>query len=317
MRCTLAISGNLGLESEIKNLCQRIDKEGREHWWIAKDVAEAFESAGYHLLPRHFYTPIPDPEIVSKLDFEAESYPFREGQFSEKTALQFLNTIASYAGELEKNFPWDGSSKTGYKWDNFFFTGIDASSLYTFIRTEKPKRIVEIGSGFSTHVALQAVSENGFGNIVCIEPYPTPTLLKLSKEIEILQEKVQSIPLDMFSSLEPGDILFIDSAHVSCLASDVNYELFQILPTLKKGVLVHIHDIFLPFEYPRDWLVDRRWYWNEQYLLYALLRMSDAFQVLMPNVYLRKRHSKAIQEALPFLGQQALSGCSIWLKKTS
>jgi len=303
------------LESEIKNLCQRIGKEGRDHWWIKTSVSEAFESAGYHLLPRHFYTPIPDPELVSRLDFEAEAYPFKENQFNEKTALQFLKTIATYAEEIEKNFPTTGHSTTGYYWNNFFFRGIDASSLYTFIRTEKPNKVVEIGSGFSTHIALQATKENGLGRITCIEPYPTPVLLELSNQIEIIQDKVQNVPLEIFSSLESGDILFIDSAHVSCLGSDVNYELFQILPRLKEGVLIHIHDVFLPFEYPRDWVIDRRWYWNEQYILYALLRMSDSFEVLMPNVYLQKRHPNAILDALPFLGQEALSGSSFWLRK--
>lgn len=307
---------NSGLESEIKNLCQRIDNEGRDHWWIKTSVAEAFESAGYHLLPKHFYSPLPDPELVSRLDFEAEAYPFPPGQFSDDKALKFLKTIATYAGEIEKHFPIQGLSKSGYTWENFFFRGIDASSLYTFIRTEKPQRVVEIGSGFSTHIALQAIEENGFGTITCIEPFPTPKLLELSKRVEIIQDKVQNVPLEFFSSLERGDILFIDSAHVSCLGSDVNYELFQILPNLKEGVLVHVHDIFLPFEYPRDWVVDRRWYWNEQYLLYALLRVSNVFEVLLPNVYLLKRHAKAISEALPFLGEGALSGCSIWLRKT-
>jgi len=308
-------SRNTTLGSEIKNICKRISKEGRDHWWIKTEVSEAFESAGYHLLPRHFYTPIPDPELVSKLDFEAETYPFKEGQFSEIKALEFLKTIATYSAEIEKNFPTTGLSKTGYTWNNFFFRGIDASSLYTFIRTEKPKRGVEIGSGFSTHIALQATLENGLGRITCIEPYPTPMLLELTKQIEIIQDKVQNVPLETFSSLESGDILFIDSAHVSCLGSDVNYELFKILPRLKEGVVVHIHDIFLPFEYPRDWVIDRRWYWNEQYILYALLRMSDAFEVILPNVYLQKRHPNAILDALPFLGQDALSGSSIWLRK--
>jgi len=129
------------------------------------------------------------------------------------------------------------------------------------------------------------------------------------------QSNVQTAPREAFSSLTSGDILFIDSSHVSCLGSDVNFEIFEILPNLPKGVVVHLHDIFLPFEYPREWVVERRWYWNEQYLLYAFLRMNDAFEVLMPNRYMIRRHSARVSAALPFLGGLAHSGVSFWMQK--
>jgi predicted O-methyltransferase YrrM len=303
------------LREHISRLCKEIDDQGREFWWIKPEVAAEFEAGGYHLLPRHFYSPVADPETAAGIDFTKEFYPLHNLRFSESASLNVLDSISRYSEELAQEFPAVTPAEANFYWENPFFAGLDAAALYTMIRTIRPQQIVEIGSGFSTHISLRALERNGRGKLTCVEPNSTPKLLELSDEIQIIPSKVQEAPTELFASLAPGDILFIDSSHVSCLGSDVNFEIFEILPHLAAGVIVHFHDIFLPFEYPRDWVVDRRWNWNEQYLLYAFLRMNDSFEVWMPNNYVTRQHSAKVSEALPFLDVLATPGASFWLRK--
>jgi hypothetical protein len=306
----------LQLSEDIRRLCKEIDDQGREYWWIKPDVAAAFEAGGYHLLPRHFYSPIADPETASGTDFNRELYPLHDLKFSESASLKFLKTIAEYSEELAREFPAAAPAESGFYWDNPFFVGLDAAALYTMVRTVRPQQIVEIGSGFSTHISVRALERNGRGELTCVEPIPTAKLLELSDRIQIVQSGVQKTPTELFASLAPGDILFIDSSHVSCLGSDVNFEIFEILPNLPAGVIVHFHDVFLPFEYPREWVVNRRWNWNEQYLLYAFLRMNESYEIWMPNSYIVRRHAAKVSAALPFLDVLANPGASFWMRKT-
>lgn len=168
--------------------------------------------------------------------------------------------------------------------DNTWFGISCAVALYGMIMLNKPKHIIEIGSGFSTSVMLDT-NEHCFNNeidIQCIEPRPQrlKKLLKESDRILIHENDLQEVPLDLFSKLEPNDILFIDSSHVMKTGSDVSYELFEILPMIPKGVYIHFHDVFWPFEYPLSWLAEGRAY-NEQWVLRALLTDSTAYKVTL------------------------------------
>jgi len=306
---------SLPISDEIRRLCRQIDDQGREYWWIKPHITAAFEAGGYHILPRHFYSPIADPETVAATDFDKELYPLHDLAFNENAAMAFLESISQYARELAGQFPAHGPADTDFFWDNPFFTGLDAAALYTAVRTIRPRQIVEIGSGFSTHVSLRALELNGQGKLTCVEPHPTAKLLELSDRVQIVQSNVQKAATDLFTSLLADDILFIDSSHVSCLGSDVNFEILEILPNLRKGVIVHFHDVFLPFEYPRAWVIDRHWHWNEQYLLYAFLRMNDSFEIWMPNNYVIRRNTAKVGAALPFMDAHAISGVSFWMRK--
>lgn len=171
-----------------------------------------------------------------------------------------------------------------YYYNNSWFGLSCAVALYGMIMLNKPKHIIEIGSGFSTSVMLDT-NEHCFNNeidIECIEPRPQrlKKLLKESDHILIHENDLQEMPLDLFGKLEQNDILFIDSSHVIKTGSDVSYELFEILPMLPKGVYIHFHDIFWPFEYPMHWLTEGRAY-NEQYVLRALLTDSTKYKVTL------------------------------------
>jgi hypothetical protein len=186
------------------------------------------------------------------------------------------------------------------------------------IRHVQPRRIVEVGSGYSS-CAMLDVNEVFFDNsIVCsfVDPYPQllRDLLKDSdhQRIQVFPRKVQDVDVQVFRELEAGDILFIDSSHVTKTGSDVNYIVFKILPLLQRGVHIHFHDIFYPFEYPPNWVYEGRG-WNEAYMLRAFLQYNGAFEIEFFNSFLLEKHADVFQSALPLCIKRP--GANIWLRK--
>ncbi|MEO5775833.1 MAG: class I SAM-dependent methyltransferase [Flavobacterium sp.] len=204
-----------------------------------------------------------------------------------------------------------------YYYENEYYSYTDAIVLYSMIRHYKPKQIIEIGSGFSSSVMLDT-NEFFFDNqinLTFIEPY-TQRLNSILKENDkasttIIESDVQLISVEVFEKLNAGDILFIDSTHVAKTGSDVNYIIFEILPRLKSGVLIHFHDIFYPFEYLREWVFKGK-NWNEDYFLKAFLMYNNEFEIKLFSHYLHKHHS-AIFESMPLCYKNG--GGNFWLEK--
>ena len=207
-----------------------------------------------------------------------------------------------FRDELSK-FPLKPAKHLEFYYDNGSFEAGDAEYLYSLIRLVKPRRIIEIGCGHSTLMSRNAIRENEAENSgyscdhVCIEPYEQPWLEELG--IRIIRRRVEECEIDLFRSLESGDILFIDSSHVIRPQGDVVFEFLELLPSLKSGVFVHIHDIFTPRDYPREWVVDRIRLFNEQYLLEAFLSFNNQFRVMGALNFLRHHHPEALGEQLP------------------
>jgi hypothetical protein len=192
----------------------------------------------------------------------------------------------------------------------------DAFLTQAMMRQFRPQRLIEVGSGYSSCAILDCNEHHFEGGIALtfIEPFPQ-LLKKLVREDDlgphtVLPTRLQDVPVTVFEALEANDILFIDSTHVSKTNSDVNHLFFHILPKLAAGVVVHIHDIFFPFEYPRDWVLEGR-SWNEAYILRAFLQYNEHVEILLFSDYLTKHHSQAFQECLPEYYPN--SGGSIWL----
>lgn len=202
--------------------------------------------------------------------------------------------------------------------DNPSFGAGDAEFWYQLIRLKKPRRIFEIGSGNSTLLAMQAIARNRDDDSsydcrhVCIEPYEAAGLEALN--VTVIRKKVEDLDLAFFSELEANDLLFIDSSHVIRPAGDVLYEYLQLLPTLKAGVIVHIHDIFSPRNYPPDWIIDDVRFWNEQYLVEAFLTHNDAWGVIAALNFLRHAHFDELREVAPFLTPEREPG-SFYIQK--
>jgi hypothetical protein len=194
------------------------------------------------------------------------------------------------------------------------------------LRRLKPKKVIEVGSGFSSSVTLDTneLFFNNSINCIFIEPYPErlKSLLKENDKgsVRILERKLQEIPLNVFRELSENDILFIDSTHVAKFNSDVNYIIHTILPALAKGVYIHFHDIFFPFEYPKGWLLANR-SWNEVYILRAFLEYNEHFKIILFNSYIQERAKEKLFERFPLLYKDRFdvghknTGASIWIKK--
>ena len=180
------------------------------------------------------------------------------------------------------------ANRTGFFYDNGYFPSPDAQVLYCMVRTHRPGLIVEIGSGNSTRVARQAIIDGApDGRIMSIDPLPRVEVAALADRVE--RRPVQEVDADeLVRLLEPGSILFIDSSHELEAGGDLPYLFLDVLPRLAPGVLVHVHDVFLPYEYPREWVVDLRWRFDEQYLLQAILAFGGGFEVLWAGHYLQR-----------------------------
>lgn len=229
---------------------------------------------------------------------------------------QLMERLSSYYDELP--FQAEKSSQFRYEFNNGYFSYSDGILLYSMIREFQPKKIIEIGSGHSSALMLDT-NELFFSNeikLTFIEPYPAERLNWLmnaedKKRHTIIPDFVQSVSLDVFSQLEAGDILFIDSTHVSKTGSDVNYILFDVLPVLQPGVLIHFHDVFYPFEYPKEW-VFHGYNWNEDYLLRAFLMCNTAYDLLLFPDYLHLHH-KEVFDKMPLC--RLKTGGSFWIQK--
>lgn len=194
-----------------------------------------------------------------------------------------------YAGELHAIEP--------ETYANLAFPPGDAQTLHNVVRHFRPRRVVEIGSGHSTRFAANALRLNGDGaGHVCVEPYESPWLEELG--VQVVRTPVEQTGPELYAGLGPNDVLFIDSSHVIRPQGDVLHVYNQILPSLAPGVLVHVHDVFTPRDYPRAWL-DRRWLWNEQYLVEALFSHSDRYRILLAANYLHHDHPLEFARACP------------------
>jgi hypothetical protein len=268
--------------------------------------------------PGHFHSPIPNLAEVREHEEQIFAIPSEiEGvDLNESEQLRLLEDLKQYYVDL----PFAPEEKPGlrYYFENTKFSYGDAIILYNMIRHLHPKKFVEVGSGFSSCVALDT-NELFFKNgIACtfIDPYPEYFLHLLKPgdqtRIELLNKRVQEVELDKFSSLSAGDILFVDSSHVSKIGSDVNHLFFSILPRIPEGVYVHLHDIFYPFEYPKQIVYDGI-AWNEAYLLRAFLQYNRAFRIVFFNTFLSIFHKSEFFCAMPLCEKNP--GGSIWLKR--
>lgn len=204
--------------------------------------------------------------------------------------------------------------------NNGVFEAGDAEFLYNMIRFKKPSRVFEIGSGNSTLIAMKAIRQNelevpGYAcKHVCIEPYEMPWLEET--RVTVVRKRVEDVDPALFSELSSGDILFIDSSHMIRPQGDVLFEYLQLLPALKPGVIVHIHDIFSPRDYPKEWIVDEVRFWNEQYLLEGFLTCNKSWKIVAALNYLHHNYFERLQAACPLLTADKEPG-SFYIERTS
>jgi predicted O-methyltransferase YrrM len=250
----------------------------------------------------HYYEPMINPVHLRHSLSKERNLPAVDLNVQEQLAVleQF-----SYQEELMK-FPLDKAGELQFYYHNASFEAGDAEYLYSILRLKKPRRIVEIGSGFSTLIARSALIENQKDvgsqyqcDHVCIEPYEQPWLEKLGTRV--IRRRVEECGFELFTALDRDDVLFIDSSHVIRPQGDVLYEFLELLPLLRPGVLVHVHDIFTPRDYPRGWIVDEIRLWNEQYLLEGFLSFNSQFRIIGAVNFLTRTYPTEISRKFPIL----------------
>lgn len=270
--------------------------------------------------PGHYYSPLVNPsEFIELKNKGTKNLKFPEINYNEKEQLETLNAFRSYYNELP--FLAAPNNDFRYYYSNDFFSYSDAISLYCMTRKCKPKKIIEIGSGFSSALILDT-NEIFFDSkieLVFIDPNTERLkgLLKENEQSTIIEKKIQEVDNEIFSTLSAGDFLLIDTSHVAKSGSDVNHIYFNILPLLKKGVNIHIHDIFFPFEYPDKWIIKENRSWNEIYLLRAFLAYNEKFKICYFNSFMENKYKQLIESEMPLmLRRENNNVCGgIWLQK--
>ncbi len=252
-------------------------------------------------VPFHYHEPAVNPRDLRYSLGDERQLPALDLNVTEQ--LELLSRF-HYGAELT-GFPLRATEPRRFAYHNGTFEVGDAELFYDMIRHFKPARILEIGSGFSTLIAREAIAQNNREHPdyscdhVCVEPFENPWLERSGARI--VRQRVEDVGVGLFDPLAEADILFIDSSHVIRPQSDVLFEYLELLPRLKRGVLVHIHDIFTPRDYPASWVLGKRRLWNEQYLLEAFLSFNSQYRVLAALNYLRHHHAAALADACPML----------------
>jgi len=282
-----------------------------------------FENLGFHVLPVHFYSPVPDTrELRHNLHQWNKDWDFTGIDFKEKAQLQFLQYLAKFKNEYDTLPGYNSVRAIGL---GAGYGVVESHILYGVVRHFKPTQIIEVGSGISTYYSLTALKknkndENIDSKITCIEPFPRKSLFTLSEDsrVEIIPKLLQDINIKVFKTLKEGDILFIDSSHIAKINSDVYHLYLQILPVLNRGVVIHIHDIPFPHITPDDveyWIFKKHRFWNEAAILKAFLSFNNSFEILLCSSYIHYRRPDILRSVFNVYDNKKHFPSSIWLRK--
>ncbi|MDX1993827.1 MAG: class I SAM-dependent methyltransferase [bacterium] len=280
---------------------------------VSRYNANLWLQRGYYIRPVHFYEPMPDVRMLEK------HYPAPSSmsgvEMRVEAQLAMLREVFPLYREALAALPAQPNpvDKSAFYLNQSYFCGIDPLVYYGIIRHFKPARIVEVGAGFSTMLAALALRQNETGRLTSIEPYPNEVIAAGIPGVEHVQAKGEDVDVTVFTSLAANDILFIDSSHVVRIGGDVVFLMLEILPRLQPGVLIHIHDIFLPYDYPKGFVLERYRFWTEQYLVQAFLVDNDKIEVVFAANLMCVDHQEAVKAAFPMALDW--TGGSLWLRK--
>jgi hypothetical protein len=279
-------------------------------------LKSAVRRLGFDLLRRHYYSPIPDLAELPD-DLWTRESELRSVAFDVAAGLDFIQReLAPYMAEYTPPRTPTGDPGDFYL-ENGFYESVDAETLYAMVRRLAPRRIVELGSGMSTLVIADARAHPDMGRSehLVYDPHMRLDLAEpIAKRTTVQSVSATEIPLTVFESLGAGDILFVDTTHTVKLGGDVNRIVLDVLPILSPGVYVHFHDIYLPWEYPREFLAERSFFWAEQYLLQAFLAFNQQFEILFGAHALQRRFPDALGRLVPS-AHPGIRPSALWLRR--
>lgn len=275
---------------------------------------------GFVLSPIHYYFPIPDTRTLARRGVWDRRTALGGIDWNEKGQQRAVQLLSRFGGECR----WPPSRQQRpavYASDAPTFGYASAMFCHSMIRFAQPRRVIEIGSGWSSLLILEALRRNAGeggkrGRYLGVDPYPPDWLKVAPSEGRLIRREVQELPVGPFQRLRANDILFIDSSHVLAPGSDVGFLFLEVLPSLPPGVLVHVHDIYLPREYPREHAERQRWFWNEQYLLQAFLQWNSEFEILLAGHWLCSERAEWLTEAFPYYNPKLHEPTgSFWMRR--
>jgi predicted O-methyltransferase YrrM len=269
----------------------------------------------------HYYSPVPDNRALAREPARSRVWPpdpaptpgidWRDQQ-------QVSLVHDEFAKQSELSFP-DGPTgdHRDYHAQSEMFSRLDASMLAAMLRRFRPRRMIEVGCGWSSLVTARVNREylDGSLQFTCIEPYPPGFLSDGIEGIsELIVSPVEQLPLEVFQQLGEGDVLFIDTSHTVKTGGDVTWIFHEIIPRLRVGVVVHVHDVFLPEEYPESWVMEGRG-WNESYLVRSFLSYNSSFAINWGTRYMVLNHLDAVRRAFRLDATDSLAGASLWFQR--
>jgi hypothetical protein len=288
----------------------------RKHWHYLPVSESIYRATGIFPIQEHYYEPLFDTRRHLRVPLtDDRKLPGIDLNIEEQLALieRFIYTKELSAIPKTKA----GVETRRFYFENGYFSYGDAEFYYNTIRHFKPRKIIEIGSGFSTMLALLAIERNKTDSVPhqttlqCIEPYEFPWLEEAG--INVIRKRVEEVQIELFLELEANDILFVDSSHMIRPQGDVLFEVLELLPQLNKGVLIHIHDIFTPRDYPEQWVVKDHRFWNEQYLIEAFLSCNQNFRIIGAVNYLLRHHYLQVADGLLVSNTNRIDPGSFWI----
>ncbi len=276
-------------------------------------------------MPVHYYSPVPDLEDLEKRQVWERQSTLVGLDFRPKAQIEFLLDLGQRFGS-ECNWPSDSQSDSDqFYTENGTFSYGCAATTHCILRRFKPHHVIEIGSGNSTVIISRALSLNSKDSpepieYTAVDPFPRSIVEKgLCGLTRVIKEPVERLDIGFFDRLVENDVLFIDSSHTVRIGGDVNYLILDVLPRLAPGVIVHFHDIGLPYEYPKVYAMNSKFrvFWTEAYLLQAFLCFNSQFEILLAMNYLMTKHLDVFRQAFPFYDpyrHRANSG-SFWIRR--
>jgi len=286
--------------------------------WSDEKIRKKIQEHKVNIVPANFYSDIP---LVDEIENSFEYRPgngdiFNNGLFDLVRMKKFMSEISVYASEFSPPTEECPSDNHQFYWKNPAFSYSDAMAYYCMIRHFKPAKIVEIGSGYSTIVANEALERNGSGKLILIEPYPKEFLQSLSCIDKIIRSFVQDISIDEFLALvESAEMLFIDSTHTVKIGSDCLYLYLVLMPRIDKDMIIHSHDVHLPSGMPKKQALEKHIYWTEQYLLFAYLLDNPRAEILFSSSFSHRKLPEESQNMMA--GKYRPGGGSIWFSLKS
>ena len=292
------------MDTIFHKIFRNLNKRGLSYFVASKSFHFFERYLNLHITPVDYYSPIPNTfELDSKI-FE-KIYDDTGMDWNVPGQLDYLHNIfTKYSGEYMPTA-------------NPGLTLVDSFILYAMIRETKPKVIIEVGSGETTKISLQAIEKNEKEGIDCmfyaVEPYPKGFLQQISeKNFKLIDKKVEDVDIDL---LITADLFFIDSSHVSKIGSDVTFEILEIVPKLRKGAIIHWHDIMIPGNYWKDWVYKGTMFWNESYMLHAFILFNDTFKIIWGSRYMQLNYAEEMKKQFPYFNPQKHRCTSFWIER--